>query len=208
MNATSARQMIETAWKANGNIVVTSDIHAFHKNLAAGSSSWESKDGCRPFANQFEMTDVVIDNINSVCGADDILLHLGDFAFGNAANIALARKQIKCKNIITLFGNHDHHIRNHTEYSGLFTACLDYLEFTINGTLFCAFHYPIEEWNEMNRGSVHIFGHRHTKGRIFRNGRSMDIGLDSNDCKPYKLEELHHVMTSVATVRLHHGEPR
>jgi len=195
---------IENRWKAGGNIIVTSDIHAFHKNLCKGSSSWADKSGCRDFPNQFLMTEAVAANINAVAKEDDLVIHLGDFAFGGLANIPIMREKIVCKNIVNLYGNHDEHLREKSAYQDLFFSCLDYLEFRINGVLFCCQHYPIEEWHDINDGSVHLFGHRHTIGRIPLHGRSMDVGLDSNGIQPYKLDELFNFMTTIEPYRKHH----
>jgi calcineurin-like phosphoesterase family protein len=204
MNMLEAQVEIQRRWKANGNIFITSDIHGFHKNLCTGSTSWTDKGGCRDFPDQFAMTNQVIANTNMVVGADDLLIDLGDWSFGNADNIAKVRNAITCKNIIHLYGNHDHHIRAHKEHQALFMACLDYLEFSANGNLFVCQHYPIEEWNDINRGAIHLFGHRHTKGRVPKNGRSMDVGLDSNELQVYGLDELIQFMTQIPYTKQHH----
>jgi hypothetical protein len=112
---------------------------------------------------------------------------------------------IKCENIINLFGNHDEHLEADENLQNLFMCCLDTLKFRINGTLYHCFHFPIDkEWDEANRGSVHLFGHRHTMEKRFLHGRSLDVGLDSNGLMPYNLAELHDEMMSIPVARNHH----
>lgn len=62
------------------NVWISSDFHAFHKNLVAGCTNWEDKAGCRNFQDQNIMTEVMADNINSVVESQDVLIHLGDWS--------------------------------------------------------------------------------------------------------------------------------
>lgn len=57
------------------------------------------------------MNDAIVESINSKVGEDDILIHIGDWAFGGWENIWKLRKLIKCKNIINVNGNHDDQIK-------------------------------------------------------------------------------------------------
>lgn len=201
----TSRDLIQKSWRNGRDIWVTSDIHGYHKNLCAGSSSWSSKAGCRDFKNQFDMTDVVVDNINSVVKPEDLLLDLGDWAFGGSRNVETLRDRIKCKEIIHIYGNHDEHIRKDRGLQSLFISCLDYLEFRINDIDFTCQHYPIDqEWNGVNRGTIHLFGHRHTRVNSFKN-RSMDVGLDSNNLMPYKLTSILAHMVLIPVGKAHHA---
>ena len=56
------------------------------------------------------MNRAIINAINSKVGENDELYHLGDWSFNGIENIWNIRKQIKCKTIHLVFGNHDHHI--------------------------------------------------------------------------------------------------
>lgn len=92
-------------------IYFSSDFHGYHANICRGTSSWDDKNNnCRDFDTIEEMNQAIIESINSVVGEDDILYHLGDWSFGGWENIWHLRKQIKCKNIIQICGNHDSHI--------------------------------------------------------------------------------------------------
>jgi calcineurin-like phosphoesterase family protein len=47
-------------------------------------------------------------------------------------------------------------------------------------------HYAMRSWPGSFGGSVLLYGHSH--GRLPQYGRSMDIGVDTNDFYPYDLE--------------------
>src|SRR5690606_19432223 len=108
---------------------ISSDFHAYHKNLCTGSSSWSDKSGCRDFSNQYIMTDYIVDNINRLIQQQDILLFLGDWSFGGRENIFKFRERINCSNIHLILGNHDEHIQLDETAQKLFTTVSHYNEF-------------------------------------------------------------------------------
>lgn len=88
-----------------------SDTHYGHTNIVSGVSRWSDIDvSCRQFNTVEEMSQHLVGQINKYVGEDDILFHLGDWSFGGIENIWNFRKQIKCKNIHLILGNHDKHI--------------------------------------------------------------------------------------------------
>lgn len=93
------------------NIWFTADTHYWHKNITYGESVWANKEtGCRRFNTTQEMSRHLVEQINKYVDQDDILFHLGDWSFGGINNIWNFRKQIICKNIHLVYGNHDHHM--------------------------------------------------------------------------------------------------
>lgn len=93
----------------NRNIWVTSDTHYGHRNITGPKvSRWSS--GYRDFKDVPEMNAHIVKQINKVVKEDDLLYHLGDWSFGGIEEIWNFRKQLRCKNIILLLGNHDEHI--------------------------------------------------------------------------------------------------
>lgn len=175
--------------KDQGNIWIFGDLHAYHKNIADGSSLWEDTKNCRPFSDQYVMTDVIISNINELVKPSDFLIHLGDWSFSGRDKIETTRKQIKCRNVYNILGNHDHHIRNNESVQRLFTWVGDYLEFRYNGWLFVCSHYPLESWNEMGGKTVHCHGHCH--GHLNRKmNRRYDLGLENTEYKPVYIENI------------------
>jgi calcineurin-like phosphoesterase family protein len=41
------------------------------------------------------------------------------------------------------------------------------------------FHYPIAEWDQMHRGSVHLHGHLHGGVSGLEQYRARDVGMDA-----------------------------
>lgn len=91
------------------NIWFTSDPHYMHRNIAGPKvSAWKA--GYRNFDNETQMSAHIVKVWNQTVAEDDILWCLGDWAFQGLENIWNFRKQLRCKNIHLILGNHDHHI--------------------------------------------------------------------------------------------------
>ena len=215
------------------NVYTTSDTHYNHKNICSAVTEWKNtRPGqTRDFKSLSHMNQTIVNNINAVVGEDDILIHFGDWSFGGIEQIWEFRKQIICKNIYLIFGNHDEHIiankilpnvwcngvwhdePNPNNYGDsrdqyfdvttqqLFSWCGHYEEFEIvypqinkkeptPRYKFVASHFPFASWDKLGKGRVHFHGHLHLdKQHKIHQGRSMDIGIDGNDFKPYELKE-------------------
>lgn len=201
MNKRELQQHINLMIKNGSNILVTSDIHAYHKNICRGSSDWKDKSSCRDFNNETNMTNSLILNFNSVTKSDDIIIHTGDLCFGHESNVPKLMNQFVCKNWIHLFGNHESHTYKFPDY---FLWMGDYLELTIHGQMYCFFHYPIGSWNNMNRGSICLTGHSH--GSYRHEGKSKDIGVDTNHLFPYLIDDIKKEMDLIPTIiKDHHN---
>lgn len=172
----------------------TSDLHLGHSNLCLGTSIWLDKSGCRPFQTVEEHDNTIINNINEKVRPNDRLLILGDFCVGSLSSSGMKkyeayqyyRNRINCEHIIYVRGNHSLSL-DELQESNIFEEVYDYYEFKHNRKFVCAFHFPIHSWNNMSKGSYHIFGHEHGK-RIY--GRSMDVGVDSHNFQPYLLDDV------------------
>jgi calcineurin-like phosphoesterase family protein len=182
----------------------TSDAHYWHKNIAGPKvSQWKS--GYRNFENEREMSRYLVDQINKYVKKDDTLYYLGDWSFGGIQNIWNFRKQINCKEIHLILGNHDGHIRqnkllpncsrwgkdinnitdipsDNKEYynvyaKDLFETVQDVLELKENKHKFFLSHYAHRVWDKSHHGVIHLYGHSH--GTIDDFGKSMDVGIDN-----------------------------
>jgi calcineurin-like phosphoesterase family protein len=101
-------------------IFFTSDTHYFHKNIAGPKVSvWKS--GYRDFEDEKEMSRHIVKVFNETVAEDDILYHLGDFSFGGIQNIWNFRKQLNCKTIHLILGNHCNHIRDNKILPNVYT---------------------------------------------------------------------------------------
>ena len=54
-------------------------------------------------------------------------------------------------------------------------------------------HFPLEEWENMDRGSIHLHAHcHHTKDYTDLNmySKRMDVGMDWEEFRPYSWNEI------------------
>lgn len=177
----------------------TSDSHYGHKNIVRGTTEWTIDQrqlasgnvlGVRDFDTVEEMNQRLIDNFNSLIPEDGILFHLGDWSFGGEQNIPKFRNELKVKEIHLITGNHDC-FEERGNWDHIFTTRQKYLELEVGKMVFCLFHFPIASWNGIRKGWFHLHGHQHWQGdNRFGNGRMMDVGVDGNDLKPYKLTDI------------------
>lgn len=176
-----------------GDVWVLSDSHYHHKNICRGTTSWRNEDGSVPTHNTRdfntieEMNQTIVNNINAVVKPDDTLFMLGDIVFSGSDKVMKFIDQINCKFLHLVFGNHDKHFkRNVDNCLSRFISSQDILEANIEGYDVVMSHFPIASWNKLGKGSIHLYGHLHSKGEDrFINHRSMDVGMDGNDLKPY-----------------------
>lgn len=190
----------------NKTVHLMSDPHAFHKNIAYGSSVWPEKRGTRPFDNEVIMTEVIADNINKVVMPQDVLITLGDWSFGGVENIRRFREMINCNTIITLLGNHDHH-SDKQEFRYCFERILQYNECRVGKQLLVMMHYPILSWNEIGRGSIMAFGHCHGNlPKSLVKGRMKDMSMECINYTPQELgsfiDEMNRIPIGIVD---HHG---
>jgi|SRR6476620_6649649 len=202
------------------NIYFTSDTHYHHKNIVRGTSEWEesqmANQRTRDFDTLEEHDDTLVNNINSLVKENDVLWHLGDWAFGGHPKILEFSKRLNCRNIHLIFGNHDQHIEPvNSIYRPCFSSVQHYkeLSFKIDSmksgiygkTKICLFHYGMRVWCQSHHQSILLYGHSH--GTLPGIGRSMDVGVDTNNLYPYHLDEIIDRMRNLRNgVVDHHNE--
>lgn len=178
---------------------IISDTHFGHKNICRGVTAWRLPDGSIPisqtrdFDSISEMNEMIVNNINSVVGQDDVLIHLGDWSFGGFENIKIFRDRIVCKEIHLILGNHDEHIeKNRDGVQELFTSVNHYTKLMYKFDTLVLMHYPIDSWDGLNKGHIHLHGHCHLpQQKVFGKGRRMDVGIDGNMFfMPYELDNV------------------
>jgi calcineurin-like phosphoesterase family protein len=188
-----------------GKVYITSDTHFGHKNIVRGVTNWRTQDGeipvesTRDFQTIEQMNERLIDGINHFVGQDDTLIMLGDVSFGGFDNIGIFLERLVCHNIHLILGNHDHHIdRNRDFVQGRFLSVQHYLEANIEGLDFVLCHYPLQSWNGLNKGVIHLHGHVHLPPhRKFGNGKRLDVGMDGNGMDPYSISEIIKIMDKI-----------
>ncbi len=154
-----------------------SDTHFLHERLLGMQP--------RAFASIGEHDEAIIERWNSVVGGEDIVYHLGDFAFGLAKNAERVKEifgRLNGRKYLVI-GNHDTNKRGDLHPA---LASLDWasrpehaLRTRDGGHEVYLSHYAARTWPCSGYGSIHFFGHSH--GKLPGYGRSRDVGVDVSD---------------------------
>ena len=180
----------------NTNVWITSDTHFSHRNIVRGVTNWRLPNGeipveqTRDFSTIEKMNTAIVNNINSVVGQDDILIHLGDVSFNGFDQIREFYNRLVCKNIHLILGNHDMHIeKNRENIQDLFLSVSHYNTLEIGQFKFRLMHYPISSWDGLGKGVMHLHGHCHLPTNLrFGKGQRMDVGMDGHpEFRPYNV---------------------
>ena len=167
-------------------IYFTSDTHFGHKNIIKYCK--------RPFKDTYLMNQQLIKNWNSVISPDDLVYHLGDFAFGGI------KKYLPELNgeIILIRGNHD----RHSDIQGCGLEIHQRLDFEYKGIKFKLNHRPVfmkgtdDTYNDTERRATInldeydwiICGHVHEKWKIFQ--KNINVGVDARGLKPISADDI------------------
>lgn len=117
----------------------------------------------RPFASVDEMHKAIISNWNYNVSLNDTVFMLGDIADEySSENISVLKKLFGKK--ILILGNHDdsESIEAYKKEK-IFDEICQYKVIELLEKKIILFHYPIMDWEDMDYGSSHIYGHIHNK---------------------------------------------
>ena len=184
------------------HIFFTSDSHYGHSNII-----WMCK---RPYTNVEEMNRKLIENWNNVVKPDDLVFHLGDFAFGGQPLWRYIREQLN-GNIILIKGNHDdRNLKNGCKV--LFDGVYDQVKFYIENRCIYLNHYPFLCYGGSYRSEedavFQLFGHVHSgpNSTGLDNDRlkmlfpyQYDVGVDNNNYTPVSWEQIKEIIHEQTT---------
>lgn len=164
--------------------------------------------GLRDFPTIEKMDSTIVNHFNEKVGQNDILFILGDIGFGGKDSIQTFMKQLVCKNVHLVFGNHDKDIiQNRDGVRGYFKSCERKQEIYVDDQFITLDHYAGRVWNKSHRGAWLLYGHSHGSLEHTPWGKSMDVGVDTNDMYPYSFEEIKKIMYNRKIVEVdHHRE--
>lgn len=134
------------------------------------------------------MTEMMIREWNEIVQTDDLVYILGDIAFLPASDAVKILNRLNGRKIL-IEGNHDHKSLKDNAFRLCFEEIHIYHEILVDGVRVCMFHYPITEWNQCHRGSVHFFGHQHGTADEPK-CRSMDVGMDATGMIVCRMDDL------------------
>lgn len=156
------------------NIFFTSDTHFYHNNIIKYCPNSRGQ-----FSNVEEMNEAIITTWNDKVKNNDIVYHLGDFAFANIENAINIAKQLNRKELRLIIGNHDTKLLKNEDFCKQFSWIKIYNEEKILGENFVMMHFPIASWHRKNYGAIMLHGHCHgTPSNV--SGRIKDVGWDTN----------------------------
>lgn len=182
----------------------TSDSHFNHFGVIAHCA--------RPFTTSAEMNAALIDGWNSTVGADDIVIHLGDFSLATKITekytpLLNGHKWLVPGNHDSIHSTHKNAPERHANLLRKYEGCgwlvlpEEFVLLTDHGEFYCR-HVPYFMGNDpdvryMEYRTVQpynlICGHIHEKWRTRRhdNGKVMiNVGVDQHNFKPISLADI------------------
>lgn len=163
---------------------ITSDLHFGHKNIMNFCPVTRAR-----FRNDVSyMNSMMMKEWNDLIAPEDTVYILGDVAFmsgSDAGRIMLSLNGTK----ILVEGNHDRKTLMDATFRSAFAEVHKYLDITYNGTKVVMFHYPIAEWDQMHRGSIHFHGHLHGNTSGLEHFRARDMGMDATGMIAMSMED-------------------
>jgi len=176
-------------------IFFTSDSHANHFNIIGSCN--------RPFKDENEMNEALIEKWNSVVDEDSIVFHLGDFAWGGYIKWKLFRDALN-GHIVLIKGNHDDKNLTTTGEKEFFDFVAYQMKIRIGKRAVYLNHYPFLCYAGTYRDPKDqvwaLHGHIHL-GPNSLSGLDVprmeyllptqyDVGVDMNDFTPISWEEV------------------
>lgn len=140
----------------------------------------------RPYKNVLEMNKTIINNWNKTVKSDDVVYHLGDFAFDNIETITKFRSLLNGK-IFLVMGNHDRYsVKRY--YDAGFDRVYDKPILICNQDVILS-HEPVFITNSMP--FCNIFGHVHNNV-IYKTvtENSYCVSVERINYTPISLEEI------------------
>lgn len=160
------------------------DLHLGHAKIIQMCS--------RPFSDEDEMDQALIQNWNSAVTESDNVYIAGDFCLNNRKKAADYLHQLNGRKHLIL-GNHDRGITKDPEAVKCFESIDQMLTVKDSGKKIFICHYPVAEWPGYYQGYLHFYGHIHNSGNeahriMSRLEGSYNIGADLTGFTPRTLE--------------------
>lgn len=163
---------------------ITSDLHFGHKNIMRFCPISRAR-----FHEDLDyMHTAMIKEWNDLIAPEDLTYILGDVAFMSGYEASKIMNRLNGRKIL-VEGNHDRKTLNDKNFRESFEEVHKYLDINYNGTKVVMFHYPIAEWDQMHRGSVHFHGHLHGGTSGMENFRCIDVGMDATGMIAISMED-------------------
>jgi calcineurin-like phosphoesterase family protein len=139
----------------------------------------------RPFGSVPEHDAALVARWNEIVAPEDEVWHLGDFALhAKPERIESLLEELHgTKHLVS--GNNDGPA---TLAAGGWASVQAYAELVHDGTALVMCHYAFRTWKNMGRGWLNLHGHSH--GKLKKQTRQFDVGVDAWDYRPVTLETI------------------
>jgi calcineurin-like phosphoesterase family protein len=163
-------------------VLITADEHYGHKMICSYSD--------RPFENPDAMEEALVGFHNEESNERGLTIHVGDSCFGRMPDLLRIAQRLVGRHLF-MDGSHDEALRelategipeDMKEKIGFLPKLY---EFKFEGRKITLNHYKMDKFYCSHHGAFHLYGHSH--GHAPSEGRSMDIGVDTNGYRPYHL---------------------
>jgi calcineurin-like phosphoesterase family protein len=153
---------------------LTADLHFGHKNIMKFCPVTRAR-----FNDDVDyMNNAMVEEWNAKVGPDDTVYILGDVAFMSGSDAGRMVNRLNGKKILVA-GNHDRKTLLDETFRSAFVEVHQYLDIKYDGHKIVMFHYPIAEWDQMHRGSLHFHGHLHGGTSGLEPYRALDVAMDA-----------------------------
>lgn len=152
---------------------ITSDLHFGHDRIRQFCPETRGR-----FVDVIDMREKMIAEWNQNVSQGDEVFILGDFAFLPSKDAVDILRRLNGSKIL-VEGNHDRKLLNDPSFRREFKEVHQYLRYNHNGQLVILFHFPVLEWDQMHRGSVHFYGHVHGNKTGMEQYRARDVAFDA-----------------------------
>lgn len=132
------------------------DTHWGHENILFH----DHRNGGRSFSSIEEHDNLIIENINKVVTPQDNLYFVGDISWYKPDKTAELLKQIKCRNLFALKGNHDRILKD-GRIKKMFQGIYDIKQIEDDCRQVVLCHFPIMMYTGQHRGVIHLYAHLH-----------------------------------------------
>lgn len=178
---------------------IGSDFHWGHKNIMNFCPDTRGH-----YRDIHHMNQDMIDQWNNMVAPEDLVYMLGDIAFMNGFEASKIVNRLSGRKIL-IKGNHDSKIIKDVNFKNSFEEIHDYLVVNYNKHRVVMFHYPISEWDQMHRGSIHFYGHLHQNKSGLENYRARNVGWDCTGKILSSMEEMIEDALK-GVIKSHHGK--
>lgn len=165
-------------------IFITSDLHFFHQNILTFCSETRKRyynGETAEDSSAYEMSMKMAEEWNSTVTPNDTIYILGDVSFGNITKTDELLSMLNGTKIL-IAGNHDRKLLKKPDFTKHFSE----IHWLLNRSFLDKYrvvmcHFPLLEWENMQKGALHFHGHTHGSRDMLHNFRILDVGMDATN---------------------------